>query len=189
MKRTFDGNLLPFGGGRMEQPEPRRLIQERLEGKQIAWAHVDEEPGPTGSAILGLEFTGGERLVIMATRDLNSKTWTGDGRAYLSRIVFAWMPPQMIWTPRMERHFGRGRPAGSGEPDLEHQLEGQVIVDVRNLKEPTSWNGEQMFMTLRGGDVLFLASDHQARDRRYRAELIADLRRASRVILPGGQIA
>lgn len=173
MSKTFDGHFLP-GAGMAERPEPRTRLQEMLEGKEIARAVVDQAPGPTGSPVLGLEFTSGERLAIMAKRDANSR--------YRARLVFRLMPSQKIVTPRTAKLFSQGRVAEPGGapgdlPGLERRLEGSVIRGVRHIVEPAAWGGESMEMELAGGDVLWLAADQATRDPRYRAELLAQFRR------------
>ncbi|MDP3768357.1 MAG: hypothetical protein Q8S13_10105, partial [Dehalococcoidia bacterium] len=129
--------------------------------------------------------TTGQRLAVMAKRDMNSR--------YRARLVFRWMEAQRIITPRMARLFSQGRFADPGGvpgdlPDLERWLEGQVIAGVRVIVEPTEWGGEQCELELRGGDVLWLAADDKVRDRRYRAELLAQSRRreVTHVWMPGG---
>lgn len=181
--RTFDGSFVP---GPIERPEPRTALQERLENKQIARVLLDQDPGPTGSPVLGIEFTTGQRLAVMAKRDLNSR--------YRSRLIWRFMDAQRIITPRMARSYSMGRIADPGGapgdlPDLERWLEGQVIAGVRVIVEPTEWAGEQSEIELRGGDVLWLAADDQVRDRRYRAELLAQSRRreVTRMWMPGSR--
>lgn len=181
MTRNWDGSLIP---GPIERPEPRTALQERLEGKQIARVLLDQDPGPTGSPVLGIEFTTGQRLAVMSKRDSNSR--------YRARLVFRWMETQNIVTARMARSYSQGRVADLGGvpedlPDLERGLEGQIIVGVREIVEPTNFGTEQHEWELRGGDVLWLAADHRNRDKRYRAELLADLRQrpATRIWMPG----
>lgn len=168
--RTWDGSLIP---GPIERPEPRTRLQEALEGKQIARVVLDQAPGPTGSPVLGLEFTSGERLVVMAKLDRNSR--------YRSRLIFRFMGQQKIITPRMARQFSCGRSADpdgtpTDLPELERRLEGAVIRGVRHIIEPTDWGGESQLWELRDGSSVFLATDHAPRNRRYRAELIAQWR-------------
>ena len=188
--RTWDGSLIP---GPIERPEPRTRLQEALEGKQIARVVLDQAPGPTGSPVLGLEFTSGERLAIMAQRDL-SRREPGPGATppYRARLIFRLMGRQKIVTPRMAGLFSRGRAADAGGvpadlPDLERRLEGEVIRGIRHIAEPTGWDCEQIEAELVSGGRLWLAADHQVRDPRYRAELLAQYRRreATSVWMPG----
>lgn len=168
-----------------ERPEPRTRLQEMMEGRQIARAVVDRAPGPTGSPVLGLELTSGDRLAVMAKLDSNSR--------YRARLVFRMMPAPRIITSRMAKSFSQGRAADPGGapadlPDLERRLEGAVIRGVRHIVAPTEWGGEQMELELKGGDILWLAADQATRDSRYRAELLAQFRHraVSWVSMPGG---
>lgn len=174
--RTWDGQFVPLGDGRVECPEPRRRIQERLDGQQIAMLHVIPEPGPTGSPVLGVEMTSGARVVIMAGRDRNSRTWN-------CRLLLAWMPAQKVWTPQMARHFGHGRLIEAGDPPpeaLERWLEGAVVCGIRNIREPTPTGGECLVIELSDGKPLslWLAAEVSVQAP-FTADLIAQVRRPS----------
>ena len=172
----FDGSFLPYE--KATHDEPRVLVQERLEGKQVAWLHeMSDEPGPSGSPVLGFELTTGERCLVMAVLDRSTTKWR-------SRLVFVWLPAEKIVTPKMTTHFRMGRDAFRSveeAPTLAKQIEGEVVRGVHLMDAPTAWAGEQTEIEFASGARLWLASDHQARAP-YTADLGPDFRRPARTI-------
>lgn len=187
-----DGQLLPFSGA--EVPEPRAYIQERMEGLQIAWAHLVGEPGPTGSPMLGLEFTSGDRALFMAGKDKSSR--------FTARVVIAWMPAPMIVTARMARYFARGRDGQPGQAapapgpyadayhrpdgqpdDLQRALEGAIVRHLRHIPDPAPDGGERLELALSGGATLELAASPTA-PAPFAADFRYDLTRPARLWMP-----
>lgn len=188
-----DGQFLPFSGA--EVPEPRAYIQERMEGLQIAWAHAVAEPGPTGSPMLGLEFTSGDRALFMAGKDKNSR--------FTARVVIAWMPAPMIQTQRMKRYFSSGRDGQRGQKapapgdayaDAYHRdepaghkvvkyLEGAVVRSLRHLPEAADDGGERLELELSGGMKLMVAASPTA-PAPFAADLCYELLRPGSLWVP-----
>jgi len=133
-----------------EKPEAKTMLQERLEGKIIARLHWFTEPMPHGGAAFGLELDDYSRLVIMAARP------NGPSR-YLARVLFRFIPPQRIITPRLRRHFTGGRERELGAPlpdDVQRRVEGQMIRAVHTIAAPNDSGGEQCEIELRDGTRL-----------------------------------
>lgn len=157
----FGGQLLPA-----DKPEAPTLLQERLEGRQVA--RMDYLLSPNAEWGVGYSLTSGARLAMWATRD------DGTGSAmpgkYRWRIILRWLPPQRIWTRRMGRFFGYGRDdrrygtavrpnVGSDRPaeppdDLQRRVEGEVIVGAAPTYEPNAERGEVLVFEFRGGGRL-----------------------------------
>lgn len=180
----MDGSFLPADAAR---PEPRRRIDERLEGKQVAqvhwvqedtpdtWAEGEAMPppllhiGPSGSPVCAVELTTGEKWIIMAGRDRDSR--------YTARILFSWMNRPRIVTPKMAKAFSRGRyanPFGAKPDDWQERIEGAVIRGVLHSTKPTSWGGEQMGIEMTGGGRLVMAA-FPCLERHGAGLIIADL--------------
>lgn len=178
-----DEAFLPWQ--RAEKPTPKTLLEERLEGQQVARLHYLDAVGPSGSRGLALELTTGARLLIFAGRDRNS--------TYTARLVFRWMPPPLIILPRMANAFSQGRDGDptAGPPDeLQRRVEGAVIHGVLTTTRPTSWGGEQTCFELRGGARLALAAQPIMRMAPEGEVLLADLvwqyseQERARIVLP-----
>lgn len=139
-----------------EHPEPRRDILERLEGEQIArfHHHPDMDPNPLGGQTVGLETTSGMRVLLMFVPDL------AEGCQTPWRIRPTLVEDHnMIWTPRVTRHFTYDRSADGETPDdLEKRVEGQVFVYAKLLPWVTAWAGEALEMKFKSGDRLMIAA-------------------------------
>jgi len=161
-----DESALPWE--RAEKPTPATLLQERLEGQQVAFLHYLDEPGPTGSRGIALELTTGAKLIIFAGRDRESR--------YAARLFFRWMDPPRIIVPRLARAFSMGRdgdPTADPADALQRRIEGLVIHGVLHTTALTRERGEQMAIDFRGGARLALAA--RPIEQRMGGLLVADL--------------
>lgn len=151
MMGTTDGQFIPFGGGRGERQELRSRISEFTEGQQVSYLHYLDEPGPTGSRGIALEFTTGARLICWAGRDRNSQ--------FTARLLFRFMDPPKIIVPRVASLLSFGRNVLADPPDeLQREIEGEVIVGIRHSRIPTQTGGEQMGIEFKGGKILAMAA-------------------------------
>jgi hypothetical protein len=150
-----DGVFLPGQGGGFkaaEQPEKLKLLVQALEGKQLAVLHYLTAEGPTGSYCFGLEFTDGQRWIVMAGRSEDSKK-------YKAVLVWRMIPAPQIWTPDRRRHFASGRDADPllDKPDeLQQRLEGLIVRGLRFAENPTSHGGEEQEIEWSDGSLLIL---------------------------------
>ena len=119
-RKYGDGDFFPI-----ETPESRQHLQEMCAGLIIARVCWDiGEAMPDLASGFGLEFSSGERLVILALP-------VQEG-AFLARLIWRWIPAQHIWTKSMRRHFGTDRKSAEEKPPdfLQNQIEGQMIRGV-----------------------------------------------------------
>ena len=146
--------LLPGSGGDFkpaERPEKLKALVQGLEGKQLAVLHYLDAEGPTGSRGLGLELTTGERWIVWAARNNDSK--------YTAVLVWRMLQKPLIWTPARRRHFASGRDGDAtlGPPDdLQRYTEGQVISGLGFGDKPNQRGGEEQKLMFKDGSELIL---------------------------------
>ena len=171
-----DVRLLP-----VDKPERRTMLEERLEGRQLARLQYMMTPGNEWG--VGLVLTSGARIFMWAMENFSER--------YAWRLPMRWIPPQKIWTKGMNRHYGTERKyalKAEEEADaLQARVEGQMIVGAKPTYEPNASRGEVLLIEIREGDTLKIEALPGNHKRQCRADMNVELIEAQpkHISLPG----